>query len=81
MEQHPVPRNISSFQFHLIGDMTIKQFAYLAGGTFFGFLIVKFVPLNALFKWPMAAIPFFSGLAFAFLPIAERPLDKWLVAF
>lgn len=81
MEQHPVPRNISSFQFHLIGDMTIRQFGYLATGAFIGFLIVKYAPLNGLFKWPLAALPFFSGLAFAFLPIQERPLDKWLVAF
>lgn len=81
MEQHPVPRNISSFQFRLIGDMTLKQFFYMAGGAVAGFLILKFFPLPPLVKWPMAAIPTFGGLAFAFLPIQERPLDKWLVAF
>ncbi|MBI4999469.1 hypothetical protein HZB97_01715 [Candidatus Gottesmanbacteria bacterium] len=30
MEQHPVHQNITSFQFKLIGDMTIKQFLFLA---------------------------------------------------
>ena len=81
MEQHPVPRNISSFQFHLVGDMTLRQFLYLAGGAVCGFLIIKFFPLSGLLKWPMAAVFTFGGLAFAFLPIQERPLDKWLLAF
>lgn len=81
MEQHPVPRNISSFQFHLIGDMTLRQFAYMAGGCVSAFLVLKFFPLPALVKWPIAAVFTFGGLAFAFLPIQERPLDKWLIAF
>ncbi|OGG22977.1 hypothetical protein A3E42_06520 [Candidatus Gottesmanbacteria bacterium RIFCSPHIGHO2_12_FULL_40_13] len=81
MEQHPVPRNISSFQFHLVGDMTMRQFLYLAGGAFIAFLIFKFAPLPALLKWPMALSTGFGGFAFAFLPIQERPLDKWLLAF
>jgi len=61
--------------------MTLRQFSYLAGGAVCGFLIIKFFPLPALLKWPIAAIFTFSGLAFAFLPIQERPLDKWLIAF
>lgn len=81
MEQHPVPRNISSFQFHLIGDMTLRQFAYMAGGAVSAFLVLKFFPLPGLVKWPIAAVFTFGGLAFAFLPIQERPLDKWLIAF
>ncbi|EKD47460.1 MAG: hypothetical protein ACD_66C00049G0001, partial [uncultured bacterium] len=28
MEQHPVPQNVTGFQFKLIGDITLKQFAY-----------------------------------------------------
>ena len=32
LQQHPVPQHIASYEFKLIGDMTIKQFAYLAGG-------------------------------------------------
>src|SRR3989344_6554335 len=81
MEQHPVPRNISSFQFHLIGDMTLKQFVYLAGGAVVVFFIIKFFPLPSIVKWPLAGIMAFGGVAFAFIPIQERPLDKWLFAF
>ena len=32
MDNHPIPQDVTGFQFRLIGDMTIKQFAYLAGG-------------------------------------------------
>lgn len=81
MEQHPVPRNISSFQFHLIGDMTLRQFGYLAAGIVIAYFIFKSAPLPSLFKYPLAGFFALIGFAFAFLPIQERPLDKWLVAF
>lgn len=80
MEQHPVPRNISGFQFRLVGDMTLKQFGYLAGGIVIGYLIIKF-PLPSFLTWPLGAIIVLSGIAFAFVPIQERPLDRWLIAF
>jgi hypothetical protein len=81
MEQHPVPRNISGFQFKLIGDMTLRQFGYLAGGIIIAFLIFKTAPLPTFLRFLFAAVPAFSGFLFAFLPIQERPLDKWLVLF
>ncbi len=81
MEQHPVPRNISSFQFHLIGDMTLHQFGYLAAGILIAYFIFKGAPLPTLFKYLLAGFFALIGFAFAFLPIQERPLDKWLVAF
>jgi hypothetical protein len=81
MEQHPVPRNISSFQFHLIGDMTIRQFAYMAGGVILAFVIYKIFPVPAIIKFPVMGMVGFIGFAFAFLPIQERPLDRWIVAF
>lgn len=81
MEQHPVPRNISGFQFRLIGDMTLKQFGYLAGGALIGYLIYSLFPLPPLFKYPLVAIVVLGGAALAFLPIQDRPLDKWLIVF
>lgn len=81
MEQHPVPRNISSFQFHLIGDMTLRQFGYLAAGMLIAYFIFKGAPFPTLFKYPLAGFFVLTGFAFAFLPIQERLLDKWLVAF
>lgn len=80
MEQHPVPQQISSYEFRLVGDMTLKQFAQLAAG---GILALFFyiTPLPGYFKWPLMFISFFGGLALAFLPFEERPLTTWVFAF
>jgi hypothetical protein len=80
MEQHAVPQQISSYQFRLVGDMTLKQFFQLAGGVLIGLLIYA-TGLPGLIKWPL--IIFFSlfGAALAFLPFEERPLSQWILAF
>ncbi len=80
MEQHAVPQQISSYQFRLVGDMTLKQFFQLAGGVLIGLLIYA-TGLPGLIKWPL--IIFFSlfGAALAFLPFEERPLSQWIFAF
>ena len=81
MEQHPVPRNITGFQFHLIGDMTIRQFTYLASGIILAFIVFKVFPIPGGLKFILMGIFGLTGFAFAFLPIQERPLDMWLMAF
>ena len=80
MEQHPIPQQISSYQFRLVGDMTLKQFFQLAGGALVSLLFYA-SPLHPVIKWPF--ILFFSllGVALAFLPLEERPLEKWIMAF
>jgi len=80
MEQHPVPQHIASYEFRLIGDMTLKQFAQLAAG---GILAIAAyaLPLPSLIKWTLVIFIAFLGFAFAFLPINERPLSTWLIAF
>lgn len=80
MEQHPVPQQIASYEFHLVGDMTLKQFGYLAAGAIAG-LIFYSSSLPGYLKWPLAFTSGFLGFAFAFLPIEERPLSQWLIAF
>ena len=80
MEQHPVPQNITSFQFRLIGDMTIKQFGYLAGGIVLAFIFYK-LPLPFFFTWPLAITAALTGFGFAFVPIEERPMDIWVFSF
>src|SRR3989344_3818706 len=81
MEQHPVPRNISGFQFKLIGDMTVRQFAYLGAGVLMAYFTFRFAPYPPILRIPLAGIIGLSGFAFAFLPVQERPLDKWLMLF
>ncbi|MBI2020440.1 PrgI family protein [Candidatus Daviesbacteria bacterium] len=82
MEPHPIPQNVTSFQFRLIGDMTLKQFLYLATGV--GLAYLMFVFLAAPYPylaWPLIVLSALSGVAFAFLPIGSRPLDHWFAAF
>ena len=82
MEAHPVPQNVTSFEFRLIGDMTLKQFAYLAIGAGVAYLFFVFLAIPAPFlAWPVIVISSFLGVAFAFIPIAGRPLDHWTKAF
>ncbi|MDO8573187.1 MAG: PrgI family protein [Candidatus Daviesbacteria bacterium] len=82
MDAHPIPQNVTSFQFKLVGDMTLKQFLYLAIGVGFAYLL--FVTVSSkypLITWPIIIISTLLGVAFAFLPIGSRPLDYWLAAF
>lgn len=79
MEQHPIPRNVTGFKFQLIGSMTLKQFAYLAFGLAIAFVVYK-SPLS-IFRYPLAAFFALLGVALAFIPIQERPLDIWIVNF
>ncbi len=82
MEPHPIPQNVTYFQFKLVGDMTLKQFMYLAIGCGIAYaLFVFFSEDYPFFAFPLIAISAGLGAAFAFLPIASRPLDYWLAAF
>lgn len=80
MEQHAIPQQISSYQFRLVGDMTLKQFFQLAGG-FVVALIFYSAPLIGIIKWPFVIISAILGIALAFLPLEERPLERWIFAF
>lgn len=77
MEQHPIPRQITSFEFKLIGFMTLKQFLYLvifAPAGYIVFIIFPIPLLNVLLGLGVG----FLGIALAFMPINERPLDVWI---
>lgn len=80
MEQHPVPQPITSYEFRLVGDMTLKQFGKLAAGIILA-LIVYAIDPPALLKWLL--ISFFAGLGaiMAFVPFEGRPVDVWIIAF
>lgn len=79
-QQHPIPQQISSYQFRLVGDMTLKQFFRLAGGALVSLLFYA-SPLHPLIKWPFIIFFALLGAALAFLPFEERPLESWIIAF
>ncbi len=80
MEQHPIPQQISSYEFKLVGEMTLKQFGKAAGGIILA-VIVNAMPIVFFIKWPLMIIFAVGGLAMAFLPYQDRPLETWLMAF
>lgn len=80
MEQHAIPQQISSYEFKLVGDMTLKQFLKAAVG------IVLAVAINAtnlifFLKYPLMLIFGGGGLMMAFVPFQDRPLETWVIAF
>ena len=80
MENHPIPQDITGFQFKLIGDMTVKQFAYVAVGVLIGWFFY-ITPLNDLIKIPLAIAFIAFGVALAFVPVQGRPLDTMIANF
>ncbi len=80
MESHPIPQQISSYQFRLVGDMTLKQFFQVAGGAVVAIIIYS-LPIMGIIKWPFVILSALLGIALAFLPLEERPLERWIIAF
>lgn len=81
MEQHPIPRDISGFQFKLIGDMTLKQFGYLLVFSVSGYILFKILPMGPVINAIIGGITAFCGIIFAFIPFQDRPVDQWIFAF
>ncbi|MBP9818322.1 PrgI family protein [Candidatus Shapirobacteria bacterium] len=80
MEQHAIPQQISSYEFKLVGEMTLKQFLKAAAG------IVMAVMINAtglifFVKYPLMLLFGAGGLMIAFVPFQDRPLETWIIAF
>src|SRR3989344_7846330 len=80
MDQHPVPQNISSYEFRLVGDMTLKQFIQLAGGCVAGLVFYR-LPLPFFIKYPLIFFSVLIGILMAFVPIQGRPFTQWVMAF
>ena len=80
MDQHPIPQNISSYEFKLVGDMTLKQFLTLVVGLALAFL-VNSTKMIILIRYPLMAVFAGGGVVLAFIPIGGRPASVWLISF
>jgi hypothetical protein len=80
IEGHPIPQDITGFQFKIFGDMTIKQLAYLAAGLFIAWLFIS-IPMSLFIKIPLAILFAGTGAIFAFVPIQGRAADAMLLLF
>lgn len=84
MDQHPIPQDVTGFQFKLIGTMTVKQFGYVATGVVLA-VVLYYMPLKGFFGIlaKVVLIPLFggSGALIAFVPIEGRPIDVMATNF
>ncbi|HEY4695245.1 MAG TPA: PrgI family protein [Candidatus Nanoarchaeia archaeon] len=80
MQQHPVPQNITGFEFKLIGFLTLRQFGYLA---FAGIIdIVLYAAQLPFLVVILIGGPFsLLAVALALFKINDQPFERWLVAF
>ncbi|HSX09197.1 MAG TPA: PrgI family protein [Candidatus Saccharimonadales bacterium] len=84
MDNHPIPQDVTGFQFKLIGTMTVKQFGYVASGVVAA-VILYYLPINSAFGvlLKVILIPIFgaSGAIISFVPIDGRPIDVMATNF
>lgn len=77
MEQHAVPRQITTFEFKLIGFLTLKQFGYLVVFACFAVITYFLFPIPLL-NYLLAFSVFGIGGFFAFFKHNERSIDVWI---
>jgi len=77
MKEHPIPQDITSYRFHIVGSMTLKQFGEVAGGVVIAFILYN-TGIIGIVKWPLIVLFGLGGAAAAFIPLGERPLSHWI---
>lgn len=77
MEQHAIPRDVTGFNFKLIGFMNLRQFLYLVVAAVVGYLVFLMSPVVLLGQIVGVAI-FGVGLLFAFVPVNDRPIEVFV---
>jgi hypothetical protein len=80
MREHALPQDVTNYKFHIIGNMTLKQFAEVAAGFGIAFLLYH-TNLPFFLKWPLILFSAGFGALLAFVPFEERPLDQWVIVF
>ncbi len=77
MDQHPVPRQITTFEFKLIGFFTVKQFIYIIVFAPIGFVVYSLFPIPLL-NIVLGVLIGSIGFVIALVPINDRPIDVWV---
>lgn len=80
MDQHPIPRQITTFEFKLIGFLTLRQFIFIAIFSGLGMIFFYGIPIPFV-NTAATAISVLIGIAFAYIRINERPLDIFVRNF
>lgn len=81
MKSHPVPQNIMDVEFKLFGELTIRQFGYVAGGALVAFVCyVSFADIPII-RWPLVSFFGILGIMLAVFKVNDRPFEIWLANF
>ncbi len=80
MREHPIPQDITGYRFHIIGNLTLKQFVEVAAGVVVAIIFYK-LSLPVIIKWPIIITSLAMGVLGAFVPIAGRSFDQWVIIF
>ncbi len=77
---HAIPQNIMSVEFKLIGDLSLKQFVFIAIPLVLGFLMY-IVHVNNYITLIFTAFLLLIAFFIDFVPIDDRPLDDLIINF
>lgn len=77
MDLHPIPRQITTFEFKLVGFMTVRQFGFVLIAGVVGYLFFLAIPIKFVNIF-VGVLIFSVGPLFAFVPINDRPLDVFV---
>jgi hypothetical protein len=80
MDNHPIPQDVTGFQFKLVGNMTLKQFGYVGTGIIID-VVFYYLPMNGYLKIPFMLFFGLLGMLIAFIPIEGRPFDVMATNF
>ena len=73
-------QNISTFEFKLFGNLTIRQFfTLIVPATIAGLIFFSKSP--EIIRYPLSVVIGAGGAFIALVPVNGRPFDKWLVSF
>lgn len=68
-------------EFKLFGELTIRQFGYVAGGALVAFVCyVSFADIP-LIRWPLVVFFGILGIMLAVFKVNDRPFEVWLANF
>lgn len=68
-------------EFKLFGELTIRQFGYVAGGALAAFVCYVVFADIGLVRWPLVVFFGILGIMLAVFKVNDRPFEVWLANF
>lgn len=79
-KQHPIPQNVLGVEFKLVGELTLRQFIYVAVAGIIAYLLYS-SGAPTFIRYPVSITVALLGLAAAFMPMQNQSFDKWIIHF